>query len=208
MEEKTFVAGNFYNKYESKNSFHNFLVNNYLKSFRKALKSYIGKENPRILEIGCGEGYLLKEIRETFNEAEIFACDLSSEKIEEATEKHGYLRVNFFKADAHNVSRIIDSKFDLLICCEVLEHLENPDQAISDFLNLSDRLVLSVPNEPLWRILNCLRGSYLKDFGNTPGHLNHWSLGSFKKFVERSGWKVKNSFYPLPWQFVYAEKAK
>ena len=35
------------------------------------------------------------------------------------------------------------------------------------------------PREPLWRGLNIARGAYLKDLGNTPGHLNHWSKRGF-----------------------------
>ena len=42
-------------------------------------------------------------------------------------------------------------------------------------------LLVSVPREPLWRGLNMARGAYIKDLGNTPGHLNHWSR---KAFVE------------------------
>ena len=40
-------------------------------------------------------------------------------------------------------------------------------------------LLVCVPREPLWRGLNMARGAYLKDLGNTPGHLNHWSKRSF-----------------------------
>ena len=40
-------------------------------------------------------------------------------------------------------------------------------------------LLVSVPREPLWRGLNMARGAYLKDLGNTPGHVNHWSKRTF-----------------------------
>ena len=36
-------------------------------------------------------------------------------------------------------------------------------------------LLVSVPREPLWRALNVARGAYLRELGNTPGHVNHWS---------------------------------
>ena len=38
-----------------------------------------------------------------------------------------------------------------------------------------------MPREPLWRGLNMARGAYLKDLGNTPGHVNHWSKRSFHR---------------------------
>jgi hypothetical protein len=40
-------------------------------------------------------------------------------------------------------------------------------------------LLVSVPREPLWRMLNMARGAYWPALGNTPGHLNHWSRRSF-----------------------------
>ena len=40
-------------------------------------------------------------------------------------------------------------------------------------------LLVSVPHEPLWRALNVARGAYLRELGNTPGHLNHWTRAAF-----------------------------
>ena len=44
-------------------------------------------------------------------------------------------------------------------------------------------LLVSVPREPLWRGLNLARGSYLRELGNTPGHLNHWSKRRFASLL-------------------------
>jgi hypothetical protein len=44
-----------------------------------------------------------------------------------------------------------------------------------------------VPREPLWRGLNMARGAYLKDLGNTPGHINHWSKRAFNELVSLYG---------------------
>ncbi len=63
---------------------------------------------------------------------------------------------------------------------EVLEHVPDPAAVLAEMFRVASRWVLvSVPREPLWRGLNMARGSYLRDFGNTPGHLNHWSKRSF-----------------------------
>ncbi len=48
-------------------------------------------------------------------------------------------------------------------------------------------LLVSVPREPLWRGLNMARGAYIKDLGNTPGHLNHWSRKAFVELLGRHG---------------------
>src|SRR5690606_5554081 len=71
-----------------------------------------------------------------------------------------------------------DNTFDVVFLLEVLEHLDYPDKALQEIhriLKPGGVLILGVPREPIWRGLNMVRGKYLKDFGNTTGHLNHWS---------------------------------
>ena len=57
------------------------------------------------------------------------------------------------------------------------------------------------PREPLWRGLNLARGAYLKDLGNTPGHLNHWSKRSFVELLSRHG-DVVQARSPFPWTML------
>jgi hypothetical protein len=59
-------------------------------------------------------------------------------------------------------------------------------------------LVLSVPNEPVWRVLNMVRGKYWTDWGNTPGHIQHWSREGFIRFVSIY-FQVTEIRTPLPW---------
>ena len=60
------------------------------------------------------------------------------------------------------------------------------------------RLLVSVPREPIWRLLNVARGAYLSHLGNTPGHLNHWSKVGFHSLLTRHG-TVLEVRTPLPW---------
>jgi hypothetical protein len=65
-------------------------------------------------------------------------------------------------------------------------------------------LLVSVPREPLWRGLNMARGAYLKDLGNTPGHVNHWTKGSFVELLGRHG-EVTEVRSPLPWTMLLVQ---
>ena len=70
------------------------------------------------------------------------------------------------------------------------------------FKDLDSRfLLVSVPREPLWRALNMARGAYLKDLGNTPGHLNHWSKRGFVQLLSRYG-NVVEARSPFPWTML------
>jgi hypothetical protein len=88
---------------------------------------------------------------------------------------------------------------ELIVCCEVLEHLEAPSGALEVISALARPwAIVSVPREPLWRALNLARLAYASDLGNTPGHLNHWSRRGFLRFLE-DRLEVVEVRAPLPW---------
>ena len=70
-----------------------------------------------------------------------------------------------------------DGEFAAATAIEVLEHVPDPEHTVAEMARVArgGRLLVSVPREPLWRALNMARGAYLRELGNTPGHLNHWS---------------------------------
>ncbi|MFW5719740.1 MAG: methyltransferase domain-containing protein, partial [Candidatus Dojkabacteria bacterium] len=108
--------------------------------------------------------------------------------------------------DIYNLQRQ-DESFDLIFLLEVLEHLDEPKLALEELRRVSSRyLILGVPREPLWRMMNLARGHYIKDLGNTIGHLNHWSKNGIVKYVEKYFGRVIATRSPIPWTLVLAEK--
>jgi hypothetical protein len=96
----------------------------------------------------------------------------------------------------------LDERPDLVVCCEVMEHLEEPSKALSALAAMRGELYLfSVPREPIWRILNMARGAYLSDFGNSPGHLQHWSRRGFIRFLKEE-FDLVEVRSPLPWTAI------
>jgi ubiquinone/menaquinone biosynthesis C-methylase UbiE len=97
-----------------------------------------------------------------------------------------------------------DGEFDLVAATEVLEHVLDPERALSEMARVAGgHLLVSVPHEPLWRALNMARGAYLRDLGNTPGHLNHWSRRSFVATLAGYG-DVVEVRSPFPWTMLLA----
>src|ERR1700754_4604671 len=77
-----------------------------------------------------------------------------------------------------------------------------PARALAEMARVASRwLLVSVPHEPLWRALNVARGAYVKDFGNTPGHLNHWSRRGFASLLGGYG-QVVDARSPFPWTML------
>lgn len=223
LEKVVQPEGNYYDKYHSSNP----LVKWMMSGFKNKMKImlYETKKNfNHVCEAGCGEGEITTYIRSLYNETEIDAFDISRKVIEEANRKNK--NVSFFVGDICNLrltpysavalgrqgggTYVPQNEFyDLIVCLEVLEHLERPEAAIENFKKINSHdgyLLLSVPNEPIWRICNMARGKYLSDFGNTPGHINHWSKRSFCKMLKKCGLEIISVESPFPWTMVLAKK--
>ena len=193
------VIGNHYDKYNTRNP----VARRMVAGFDRSLSELVEHAAPKsIHEVGCGEGYW--SLRFLGKGIPVRGTDFSRDVIQIAKNNaasEGRSADIFEVKSIYDLDPAVDSA-DVVLCCEVLEHLEEPEKALERLMAISRReLILSVPNEPLWRILNVIRGSYLRDWGNTPGHLNHWSPGKFKKFIS-SRFRVLESRRPLPWTML------
>ena len=202
------IYGNYEDKYKAENPIAKFMMGNFIENFKKNLLSLEKEKIDSICEVGCAEGELLKITNSIYLSTSLYASDISEEEIQKAKENCNSFPVEFSVQSAENLEEYEDASFDLLLCCEVLEHLENPEKGLRELCRISKKyILLSVPNEPIWRVLNMARGKYLKDFGNTPGHINHWSIWNFSKFLATaSDYSIIRRSYPFPWQMVLLEK--
>jgi 2-polyprenyl-3-methyl-5-hydroxy-6-metoxy-1,4-benzoquinol methylase len=196
LKDDDVVVGNITDKYGSKN----ILIRNIMKGFHEALSELLLKASPStIYEAGCGEGYWIIEwALQGFN---VRGSDFSEKVIELARMNavaKGLSPDLFVVRDIYNLDPETDTA-DLIVCAEVLEHLEHPEKALAVLQKITTGyIILSVPHEPIWRFLNMLRLKYLGEFGNTPGHIQHWSLKSFTSLVERY-FDIVEIRTPFPW---------
>lgn len=205
--------GNYYDKYHSGNPIVRWMMKGFFKSIEELLEK-IEAVPEKILEAGCGEGEVTSHLRNLYPQTEIDAFDISEKVITEAIEK--YPNINFYVGNIYSMEvrkpkeekmYSLSEGYSLVVCSEVLEHLEEPATALAEIKRLGTGYVLlSVPNEPIWRILNMLRGKYWKDMGNTPGHIQHWSKKGFCKLVKESGMEIVETKSPFPWTMVLARK--
>lgn len=191
--------GNYYDKYGSKNFFVKQIMKGFFKDFEKLL---VLIQFNNVLDAGCGEGHIAHLIKSKFN-TDIEAFDLGSQVIEVA--KTTYSDIDFRVCSIYETS-YHDNEFDLVVCSEVLEHLDDPTKALNELLRISSKyLLLSVPNEPIWRISNMLRGKYITSLGNTPGHVNHWGKRNFINYLKGYG-NLISVKSPFPWTIALIEK--
>ncbi len=195
------VVGNIFNKYESRNP----VVRCIMKGYSETLASMVAKASPRTIhEVGCGEGYWVLDWKQQGIEAR--GSDFSNAIIDLArdnAERRG------ISPDVFAVRSIYDleprDSADLIVCCEVLEHLENPEVALAALQRVTKNyVILSVPREPIWRILNLVRGKYLKRLGNTHGHIQHWSKDNFM-FLVAKYFELADVKSPIPWTMLLCQ---
>jgi SAM-dependent methyltransferase len=189
------VAGNVYPKYTTANPLARLLVANFMANLRHLVQRSGVRQ---VHEVGCGEGFLARRLA-----AEGYAVrgsDLSPATIAQARRCSAGSTppIAFQVADLYRLDPDRDAA-ELVVCCEVLEHLPDAPRAL-DVLGRLARpyLIASVPKEPLWRILNVARGRYWSEFGNTPGHLQHWSGRAFVALLAQR-FDVVEVRNPLPW---------
>lgn len=200
--ENGIVVGNV----TSKRTMGNPIARKLVERFDQRISNLLSKVQPRkILEVGCGEGDIVSlALKNT--ESTIVATDISKKAISEAQSRIQDQRVTFEQLNIHGIPETDKYRADLVVCCEVLEHLEDPIAGLAKLHSLTtSHCLVSVPREPLWRALNMVRGAYLKDLGNTPGHLQHWSKREFISFVS-SSFTIEEVLTPTPWTIILCRK--
>ncbi len=195
MSAGAVAGGNVYDKYGTSNPIARRLVAGFLGQLDRLVERTAAHEAH---EVGCGEGELA--IRLARRGLCVRGSDAFPDVLEEARRRARAAEVEI-EFESVPVEALVCERHaaELIVCCEVLEHLKDPEEALEVLATLARPwLIASVPREPLWRALNLARLSYIGDLGNTPGHLNHWSRRAFVRFLIRR-FEVVQVLSPLPW---------
>ena len=99
-------------------------------------------KDPQVGEIGVGHGLMATKLIESISNAKYTALDISSASLEFTKKSFDILdagaNLSCIKFDA--VSEFIpvelEEKFDAFVCCEVLEHVENPEKMLQNIFRL------------------------------------------------------------------------
>ena len=191
------VAGNTYDKYASTNP----IERKMMAGFFSALDEMLTGIDPSVIvEVGAGEGRITEQLVERYPGATVVGLDLPDSEL---AGEWAELDVSMLFGDVTRLP-FADRSIDLIVGLEVLEHVPSPPTALAEIARVCcGAAVLSVPREPIWRIGNIGRGRYLRQLGNTPGHVNHWSARSFEQLVANH-FNVQYTARPLPWTMLRA----
>lgn len=158
-------------------------------AFHERIAEWVERVAPAsILDAGCGEGFATAFLAERMPTARIEGVDVSAGAVAYAQAHFGE-RVAFRTGSVYALPYEDDS-FDLVLCSEVLEHLDRPDDAVKELARVARRHVLmTVPLEPYFDALN--RVGRAVGVGGDPGHVNFWTRTGWADFVGRHFGRVE-----------------
>ncbi|WP_230742988.1 class I SAM-dependent methyltransferase [Methanooceanicella nereidis] len=185
-----------YKKYMSNNPLVSMVISKFLNEIKTTLET-LNVNNA--LDVGCGEGFVTQYLNlknstgiDISNNALIFARKINK-------------NTNFCRSSIYKLP-FKDESFDLIMALEVLEHLEDPDSALCEIKRISRKYcLLSVPNEPYFRIMNLFRGKNIIRLGNDKEHIQGWTSKKFLKMLERH-FEIIILKRPFPWTLVLCKK--
>jgi 2-polyprenyl-3-methyl-5-hydroxy-6-metoxy-1,4-benzoquinol methylase len=204
VSDEGIVTGNTYDKYGSSNPF----VRRLMARFERDLEELFEAAAPAsVLDVGCGEGVLVHRWAQRLGEGSsgdaprVVGIDLEEDSIQAGWAERQAPNLEYRVMHAANLP-FATGEFDFASAIEVLEHVPDPAHTVAEMARCAQRhLLVSVPREPLWRMLNMARGAYWSALGNTPGHLNHWSRRAFVELLSRHG-EVAEVRSPFPWTML------
>jgi ubiquinone/menaquinone biosynthesis C-methylase UbiE len=189
-----------YRKYKTSNPLQRFFINRFLATIIREAKNINPKQ---VLDAGCGEGFILDRLYKANIGTKLIGIDFSKQAIEIAKRERPHLDIrhgNIYELPFK------DNTFDLVLCCEVLEHLTDPEKALAEIQRVAKQyVILSVPNEPFFMLANFLRGKNWSRLGNDIEHIQHWSGKGFENFVS-SKFIIFSRKQPFPWTVILGKK--
>jgi len=142
-----------------------------------------------VLDVGCGTGVLLQELKEVFPTARFAGVDFAHETMAANAGEMPWCRF-----DVLDIARAsLPERFDLVVCSEVLEHVKDDDAGLANLAAMTGKhLMITVPTGPIFP----LERSF--------GHLRHYELSSLVQRLEAHDLRaVRLMVWGYPWMTAF-----
>lgn len=144
-----------------------------------------------ILDVGCASGWFLSQVQKKFPKAKCTGIDIYKDAIRYGKKK--YPKMSFYVSDAGKLPFKAQS-FDLVICTEVLEHVNDPSGVISEMkrvLRKKGQLVIELDSGSIlftivWYLWGLSRGSVWHH-----AHLHSFTVRKLENLLKRSGFAIE-----------------
>ncbi|SRR5260221_6616908 len=150
-------------------------------------KNLLGK-NLKVLDVGSGVGTVDFYLAD--KGCVVFGIDISTKAVSAARQNSKIFGLKNLSFYVGNINKFkFNSKFDLILCSEIIEHVEDDDKLLKDLskhLKKTGLLFLSTPldSAPLNRF------GLTKNFDKRVGHLRRYNLVVLQSLVRKNGLKI------------------
>ncbi|MGM9993600.1 MAG: methionine biosynthesis protein MetW [Candidatus Avigastranaerophilus sp.] len=156
------------------------------------------ENNSRVLDLGCGDGYLLKLLKDKRN-IKGNGIEISQKEVIQCLEKG--LSVIQGNID-EGLKQFQDKSYDYVILNQTLQSTNNPEFVIEEMLRVGKKCIVSFPNFAYWRVRfnyfftgNMPKSKVLPfEWYNTP-NIHLLTIKDFFEFAQKHNFKIQSGIY-------------
>ena len=184
MDKTKEKSKNYFNK--TANNYHQDHDGVFVKPMYENLLKLVMEETPNtMLDLGCGTGYLIKEIKKQLD-CKACGLDISEEMLKEA--KKNISDCDYKLGDSENIPWE-DNSFDLVLCSASFHHYPHPEKVLDEIkrvLKTNGVLILGDPTMPI--VLRQIFNLFIKY--SESGDYRIYDKNEMNELLNMSGFKL------------------
>jgi len=158
--------------------------------------------NPKLIcEVGCGAGGVLSSLKGYYPGVKLSGYDIApdAEKFWHKIREEG---IDLYVGDFFSLNK---TKYDVVLLLDVLEHISDPHQFLSNIKPFSEHVVIHFPLD--LSVLSVLRESPLLHVRRKVGHIHFFTKGLALEFLDECdmeilAWNYTNAAFSAPQRSV------